>query len=530
MKSIYCWGLFILLNLSLFAQQSQTWVKVQFDPSLPYLQMLQDAGIIDSEREGAAQGWMLRRDFERYTAAHIPLEMRQEAERPFVPLHLTAVAEDDTLGQILLMQLLPPAVEGAIGLGYLNDHLYLSDFTINDEKIYRIDPANNFQVVNTFPAPGAGSKNPWGVASNGRVLYIADGIQNLIFITDDSLSVEYIIGTPGPLAAGLGYRFNQLWNSDLGDFTNGVPQRMYVSDTVGTLLNQYTTNITNNGVTAHDSAVIVARNKNNGQVVIGYDPATYQQIYSFPSPLEYPNGLAFDGTYLWMSGNHLGGRYIVKISLGLSPPAPAPRLQLTADSLNFGTVPPDSAASLMLGLSNIGDTTLVIDSLFTGSAVFSVSPGGNLALPPGAGIELSLTFTPPAEGLFRDTLSIISNAAGQDTAQVLLIGEGELPVGLNGNVAMPEDFALLPNYPNPFNPSTTITYRLGRTAEVELVIFNPLGQQIRILQQQRQPAGIYRIVWDGRDDSGTVQASGVYYYRLKAGVEFTDIRKMVFLK
>ncbi|MCB0315730.1 MAG: hypothetical protein KDH84_21160, partial [Calditrichaeota bacterium] len=70
MKSIYYWGLFILLNFSLFAQQSQTWVKVQFDPSLPYLQMLQDAGIIDSEREGAAQGWMLRRDFERYTAAH----------------------------------------------------------------------------------------------------------------------------------------------------------------------------------------------------------------------------------------------------------------------------------------------------------------------------------------------------------------------------------------------------------------------------------------------------------------------------
>lgn len=529
MRTILYWGIFSLFHLFLFAQPSQKWVEVRFDASLPYLKMLQTAGIIDSEHEGAGQGWMLQRDFERY-AAHFSLEKLQESERPFIPLSTPAVSEDDTLGQILLMQLLPPAVEGAIGLGYLNEHLYLSDFSINDEKIYRIDPANNFQVVNTFPAPGAGSKNPWGVAASGRVLYIADGIQNLIFITDDSLSVEYIIGTPGPLAAGLGYRFNELWNSDLGDFTSGVPQRMYVSDTVGTLLNQYTTNITNNGVTAHDSAVIVARNKNNGQVVIGYDPGTYQQLYAFPSPLEFPNGLAFDGTYLWMSGNHLGGRYIVKISLGLSPPAPVALLQLSADSLDFGTVPPDSLATLTLDLASIGDTTLVIDSLFTGSAVFSVSPGGNITLPPGSGIGLNLAFIPPAEGSFRDTLTIISNAAGQDTVRVLLLGKGELPAGLDGSAATPDDFALLPNYPNPFNPATTITYRLGRSAEVELAIFNQLGQQIRLLQRQRQPAGTYTISWDGKDDNGAVQASGVYFCRLKAGDAFAGIRKMIFLK
>ena len=75
------------------------------------------------------------------------------------------------------------------------------------------------------------------------------------------------------------------------------------------------------------------------------------------------------------------------------------------------------------------------------------------------------------------------------------------------------------NYPNPFNPSTTISYSLGRDAEVSLDIYNVRGQLVRRLVREAQSAGNHSIVWDGKDSSGRESASGFYFYRLRAGNE-----------
>ncbi len=92
-----------------------------------------------------------------------------------------------------------------------------------------------------------------------------------------------------------------------------------------------------------------------------------------------------------------------------------------------------------------------------------------------------------------------------------------------------QQFRLLPNYPNPFNPTTTIAYHLPRGSRVELTIFNLLGQKIRTLVNAWQPAGQHQAVWDGRDDAGQPVASGVYLYRLRSDSE-TQTRKMLLLK
>ena len=90
---------------------------------------------------------------------------------------------------------------------------------------------------------------------------------------------------------------------------------------------------------------------------------------------------------------------------------------------------------------------------------------------------------------------------------------------------LPTTFNLSANHPNPFNPSTTITYALPQAAEVELMIFDVMGRRVRTLVRQHQQAGRYAITWDGRNEQGEVIASGVYLYQLRAG-SFVQTRRM----
>ena len=99
---------------------------------------------------------------------------------------------------------------------------------------------------------------------------------------------------------------------------------------------------------------------------------------------------------------------------------------------------------------------------------------------------------------------------------------------------IPKETALLPNYPNPFNPETWIPYRLAKSADVTLTIYAIDGQTIRQLALGYQPAGIYQnrsraAYWDGRNAVGEPVASGVYFYTLTAG-DFTATRKMLIRK
>ena len=88
---------------------------------------------------------------------------------------------------------------------------------------------------------------------------------------------------------------------------------------------------------------------------------------------------------------------------------------------------------------------------------------------------------------------------------------------------------LFQNYPNPFNPSTTIEYSLEGTGAARIVIFSVDGRRIRTLDGGVRPPGIYRAVWDGKNDRGQSVATGIYFYRLEAG-RFAAVKKMLLLK
>ncbi|MBN1999071.1 lamin tail domain-containing protein, partial [candidate division KSB1 bacterium] len=94
---------------------------------------------------------------------------------------------------------------------------------------------------------------------------------------------------------------------------------------------------------------------------------------------------------------------------------------------------------------------------------------------------------------------------------------------------IPAKFAVFQNFPNPFNPSTTIGYDLPIAAYVKIEVFNSLGQRISVLKQEHKEAGAHRVEWRGMDDAGHQVSSGIYFYKVTAE-EFSAVGKMVLMK
>jgi len=95
----------------------------------------------------------------------------------------------------------------------------------------------------------------------------------------------------------------------------------------------------------------------------------------------------------------------------------------------------------------------------------------------------------------------------------------------NADISMVRDFRLQQNFPNPFNPTTTIEFNLPKTSEVTLKVFNILGEEVTTLVSDRLSAGSYSCEWSRT--SGI--ASGIYLYRLEAG-DYIETRKMILMK
>ena len=103
-----------------------------------------------------------------------------------------------------------------------------------------------------------------------------------------------------------------------------------------------------------------------------------------------------------------------------------------------------------------------------------------------------------------------------------------LPLAALGGRALPARFALGPNYPNPFNPSTLIPYQLAASAQVRLEVFNLLGQHLATLVDGERSAGFHTATWTATDAAGRAVGAGVYIYRMTVGAE-SQTGRMVLL-
>ena len=191
-------------------------------------------------------------------------------------------------------------------------------------------------------------------------------------------------------------------------------------------------------------------------------------------------------------------------------------IDLTLVASNFGKTGENIADINGDGVVNIIDLTLVaaaFGNTAASPALWSLNPDD---MPTRATVEQWL----------RDARQL--NLADPDFQRGILVLENLL------KAFTPKETALLPNYPNPFNPETWIPYQLAAPADVSISIYTSDGKLIRTLDLGHQPIGKYHqrsnaAHWDGKNALGEPVASGVYFYTLTAG-DFTATRKMLIRK
>jgi hypothetical protein len=139
---------------------------------------------------------------------------------------------------------------------------------------------------------------------------------------------------------------------------------------------------------------------------------------------------------------------------------------------------------------------------------------------------------------FGGTITLGFKAKGRTSDMNVTMTNTE--VSLNGTIgsvndlkvvlkAIPKVFALSQNFPNPFNPTTTIEYQIPTAGNVSLVIYNLAGQKVRTLVNETKAPSYYKVIWDGRNESGSTVATGTYFYKLVSG-NYSKIVKMTLIK
>ncbi len=104
-----------------------------------------------------------------------------------------------------------------------------------------------------------------------------------------------------------------------------------------------------------------------------------------------------------------------------------------------------------------------------------------------------------------------------------------LPVQEFDGPVLPQTYSIDQNNPNPFNPTTSISFALPTAAKTKIEVFNILGQKVRTLVDEYLTAGNKRVEWDGTDERGSAVASGIYLYKMTAN-DFTETKKMLLMK
>lgn len=286
-------------------------------------------------------------------------------------------------------------------------------------------------------------------------------------------------------------------------------------------------------------------NSQNGPMLYKMDPNSGAIVASYSHPGKYPNGLAWDGQYLWHS-DHGTGR-IYKLD---------PSNAAVIDSFPMpGSFPFDLAWYDGYLYAVSGGTT----------SIYKINPNNHavvdtiVATYGGAGRPIGLTIVPNAAGGKLITADDDNDSVNEyefltsSWINQWSSSPAVYPCGLAFDPAtgrlwescwskdsiyvfdvvtgieheqetIPSNYHLSQNFPNPFNPETTIRYGVPKSSRVSLTVMDVLGRQVATLVNEVKPAGNYQIDWNS-----SARSSGIYFYRLQAG-GFTEIRKMVLMK
>ncbi len=212
----------------------------------------------------------------------------------------------------------------------------------------------------------------------------------------------------------------------------------------------------------------------------------------------------------------------------LTPPC----ISVDESELDFGQLPLGESLVLPLTINNLSSSVL-IGTAQTNSPFSLVDAVGeeqilqNVVVQAESFIQLNVKFTPSRAGEFAESLIITTDDVENPTLIIELTGSAN-PVANDENVQQLIT-SLKGNYPNPFNPSTTIRYSLKESGKVKIEIYNLKGQLVKTLINQTMPKGEHQINWNAKDDRGNKVSSGIYLYKMKVG-NYNSTNKMMLMK
>ena len=206
----------------------------------------------------------------------------------------------------------------------------------------------------------------------------------------------------------------------------------------------------------------------------------------------------------------------------------APEIFVDPMSLTFDTTAAGSSNLKLLTIYNTGNATLTISNISSTESVFSTNLT-SYDIQPGDSQMVQVAFTPTEPIIYTSNLFVISNDSEMDTLIVPVSGVGIMLARIELDAQLPHILVLYPNYPNPFNPVTTLRYDLPEQTHVNITVYDMLGRQVKTLINHTQDAGYKSVIWNATNDYGKPVSAGIYLYQIQAG-EYMLTKKMVLLK
>jgi hypothetical protein len=287
-----------------------------------------------------------------------------------------------------------------------------------------------------------------------------------------------------------------------------------------------------------DTVVTISNNGSDTLKIASITPSSIVFV-AHPIVRVVPPGQSFSDTLRFspsLAGGY-SGRIIIVSNAPSSPDtitvsgtghAPFPIFVASNATVSFGSVKIGLFKDTVITISNTGTDTLKISSISPSNSVFTVRPTTR-TVPPGQSFSDTLRFAPLVVGGYSGKIYFTSNSlTSPDTVGVS--GSGTPGTDVPDPSLLPDAYSLGQNFPNPFNPSTIITYGLRARSTVSLVVFNILGQKVDELVNGEQNEGFHSITWNPS------VPSGAYFYRIEVTsvndptIHFTQIRKMVLMK
>ncbi len=201
--------------------------------------------------------------------------------------------------------------------------------------------------------------------------------------------------------------------------------------------------------------------------------------------------------------------------------------QVTAGTFSGPGFPPAETVNI-----NSSSPLLISQKITLGKGTWFSIEGDTARLIPGSTVDLPITFFANESDTIL-TANLLLKSMNPNLSDLIV------PVKFVVNAVATsvaekisgviDEFELEQNFPNPFNPTTTIAFKIARTTDVSIKIFNTLGQEITTLVSGKMNSGVYRLQWNGKDSIGTIVASGVYIVKMRAG-EISLSRKIILLR